>query len=163
MSCIPPRCMSSILFVTFLHHSLSVAPNTHSSWQWWRQSNQRWSSKERTGKSTSGWWVSTLSCYILLNVTRGMQTTALDACCTLWKSKAGLSKVRSPMWIFNLAMTTLRKVKEGVPTVAQRKRIWLGTMRLRVQSLASLSGLGIRELWCRPQMRLRSCIAVAVV
>ena len=38
-------------------------------------------------------------------------------------------------------------------------------MRIRVQSLASLSGSGIQhcyELWCRSQMRLRSCIVVAV-
>ena len=37
--------------------------------------------------------------------------------------------------------------------MAQRKRIQLGTTRLQVQSLASLSGLRIRrchELWCRP-------------
>ena len=37
--------------------------------------------------------------------------------------------------------------------MAQRKRIRLGTMRLRIQSRASLSGLRIqwcRELWCRP-------------
>ena len=54
----------------------------------------------------------------------------------------------------------------GVPIVVQWKRIQLGTMRLQVQSLASLSGLRIRccrELWCRLQTRLRSGIAVAVV
>ena len=52
------------------------------------------------------------------------------------------------------------------PVVVQRKRIRLGTMRLRVQSLASLSGLRIRhcrELWHRSQMRLGSDVAVAVV
>ena len=46
----------------------------------------------------------------------------------------------------------------GVPIMAQQKRIWLGMMRLRVQSLASLSGLGIQhchELWCRSQTRHR--------
>ena len=39
-------------------------------------------------------------------------------------------------------------------------------MRLQVRSLALLGGLRIqhcRELWCRSQMRLRSCVAVAVV
>ena len=54
----------------------------------------------------------------------------------------------------------------GVPIVAQWKQIRLGTMRLRIQSLALLSGLRIRcccELWCRSQMRLRSDVAVAVV
>ena len=41
----------------------------------------------------------------------------------------------------------------GVPVMAQQKQIRLGIMRLRVQSLASLSGLRIRrccELWPRP-------------
>ena len=57
-------------------------------------------------------------------------------------------------------------VKGWVPFVSQWKPIWLGTMKLRVWSLTSFSGLRIwhcRELWCRSQMRLRSCIAVAVV
>ena len=43
------------------------------------------------------------------------------------------------------------KAETGVPVVVQRKQIRLGTMRLRVQSLASLR-LRIwhcRELWCR--------------
>ena len=42
---------------------------------------------------------------------------------------------------------------EGIPVVAQRKRIRLGIRRLRVRSLASISGLRIWcccELWCRP-------------
>ena len=54
----------------------------------------------------------------------------------------------------------------GVPIVAQRKQIWLGSMRIQIQSLASLSGLRIQhfhELWCRPQMWLGSGVAVAVV
>jgi len=49
--------------------------------------------------------------------------------------------------------------------IAQRKRIRLGTMRLQVPSLASLSGLRIRlccDLWCRSQSRLGSRVAVAV-
>ena len=49
--------------------------------------------------------------------------------------------------------------------MAQQKRIQLGTMRLRVQSLASLSGLrirGCRELWCRLQTQLGSRVAMAV-
>ena len=52
----------------------------------------------------------------------------------------------------------------GVPTVAQGKRIQLGSTRLWAQSLASLSGLRIwccRELWCRSKMRLGSGFAVA--
>ncbi len=41
----------------------------------------------------------------------------------------------------------------------------LGTMRLRVQSLDSLSALRIQrchELWCRLQKRLRTRVAVAL-
>ena len=54
----------------------------------------------------------------------------------------------------------------AVPTVAQGKQIRLGSMRLHVRSLASVSGLGIRrcrELGCRLQTRLGSGVAVAVV
>ena len=50
--------------------------------------------------------------------------------------------------------------------MAQWKRIGLGTMRLWVRSLASLSGLGIWcfcELWRRSQAQLGSGIAVALV
>ena len=53
----------------------------------------------------------------------------------------------------------------GIPVLVQRKQIRLGTMRLRVQSLASLSELRIWhccELWCRFQTWLGSLIAVAV-
>ena len=54
----------------------------------------------------------------------------------------------------------------GVPIMEQWKRLQLGPMRLRVQSLALLSGLRIkhcRELWCGLKTRLGSCIAVALV
>ena len=50
--------------------------------------------------------------------------------------------------------------------MAQWKRIRLGTTRLPGRSLALLSGLRIqhcRELCCRLQTWLRSCIAMAVV
>ena len=59
----------------------------------------------------------------------------------------------------------VEKERQGVPIVSQRKIIQLGTTRLQVQSLASFSGLRIwhcHELWCRSQMWLGSCIAVAV-
>ena len=49
--------------------------------------------------------------------------------------------------------------------MAQWKGIRIGTMRLRVQFLASLSGLRIQhccELWCRPQIQLRSRIVLDV-
>ena len=58
------------------------------------------------------------------------------------------------------------KSASGVPVVAQQKWIWLVSMRMWVQSLASLSGLKSRhchELWCRFQMWLGSCVAVAMV
>ena len=60
----------------------------------------------------------------------------------------------------------LNHMPSGVPIVAQRKPVWLGTVRLRVPSLASLSGLRIlrgRALWCRSQTRLGSRVALAVV
>ena len=60
---------------------------------------------------------------------------------------------------------TTQNSKHGVPIVAQWKQIWLVTMRLRVRTLALLSGLRIRhchELWCRSQAWLGSCIAVVV-
>ena len=52
-------------------------------------------------------------------------------------------------------LTPLLKDNPRVPIVAQWKRIQLGTTRLRVPSLASLSGLRIQcccELWWRLQM-----------
>ena len=48
----------------------------------------------------------------------------------------------------------------GVPVVVQWKQIQVVSMRMRVPSLALLSGLGIQychELWCRSQTRLISC------
>ena len=59
-----------------------------------------------------------------------------------------------------------QKGVHGVPTMAQWKRIQLGTMSLQVWSLASLSGLWIwcgLELCCMLQTRVRPCIDVAVV
>ena len=53
----------------------------------------------------------------------------------------------------------------GVPIMARRKRIYLGSMRMQVQSLALFSRLRIWhccELWCRSQMQLGSGMAVAV-
>ena len=50
-----------------------------------------------------------------------------------------------------------------VQSVLLELLLWLS--RLRIQSLALLSGLRIwqcLELWCRSQMRLRSQVAVAV-
>ena len=69
-------------------------------------------------------------------------------------------------WHWDESVQTFLKQSYGVPVVAQRKWIWLASMRTQVQSLASLSGLRIRhrhELWCRSQIQLWSHIAVAVV
>ena len=52
-----------------------------------------------------------------------------------------------------------------VPPVAQWLTNPTGNHEVWVQSLALLSGLGIRgcrELGCRLQMQLRSCVAVAL-
>ena len=49
-------------------------------------------------------------------------------------------------------LTSFKKTHQGVPVVVQWKRIHLGTMRLHIRSLASLSGLRIGhccELCCR--------------
>ena len=57
-------------------------------------------------------------------------------------------------------VVTKRSFRSSV--VVQWKRIWLGTMRLPVWSLASLSGLRIRcccELWCRSKTWLRSWVS----
>ena len=54
----------------------------------------------------------------------------------------------------------------GVPVMVQQKWIRLGTMRLQVWSLESLSGLRIRhcnEMWYRLQTWLGSGIAMALV
>ena len=59
----------------------------------------------------------------------------------------------------------IKNIFHRVLITAQQKQIRLGTMRLQVQSLASLSELRIqhcRELWCRLQTRLGSCVSVAV-
>ena len=59
----------------------------------------------------------------------------------------------------SLRMLFLRLCGNGVPVVAQRKRIQLGTMRLQVRSLALLSGLRIQhchELWYTLQTWLGS-------
>ena len=50
--------------------------------------------------------------------------------------------------------------------MVQLKQIQLVSMRMQVQSLASLSGSGTwccHELWCRSQTRLGSRVAVAMV
>ena len=49
--------------------------------------------------------------------------------------------------------------------MAQQKRIRLGTMKLRVRSLASVTGLRIRrchDLWCRSQTWLGCGVAMAL-
>ena len=72
---------------------------------------------------------------------------------------------RNILSLYTIQRYSFKKGWVGVPFVAQRKRIQLGTMRFPVRSLASLSGLRIPcccELWCRSQMRLGSDVAVAV-
>ena len=63
-------------------------------------------------------------------------------------------------------LSAVNKVILRVPVVAQQKRIQLVFLRMRVRSLALLSGLRIwrfRELWCRSHMRLGAHVAVAMV
>ena len=68
--------------------------------------------------------------------------------------------------IVQLEEMKARKCVLGVPIMAQLKQSQLGSLRLQVQSLTSLSGLRIwhcSELWCSLHMQLGSGIAVAVV
>ena len=72
---------------------------------------------------------------------------------------------RSDLRSYGRTLLAFENGLSGVPAVVQQKRIRLGTMRLWVPSLASLSGLKIwrcHELWYRSQRQLRSGIAVAV-
>ena len=51
----------------------------------------------------------------------------------------------------------------GVPIVGQRAKTQLVSMRMRVPSLASFSGLRVRccrELWCKSQAWLESSVAI---
>ena len=62
----------------------------------------------------------------------------------------------------SLCLSPVRE--QRVPIVAQWKQTELVSMRMRVQSLTSLSGLRIwccHELWCRLQMQIGSHVAVA--
>ena len=78
-----------------------------------------------------------------------------------WECKL-VQPLRKTVWRF------LRKLKieilEFLPWLSYQQTR-LASMKTRVQSLGSLSGLRIwhcHELWCRLQMRLGSCVAVAV-
>ena len=79
--------------------------------------------------------------------------------CFIWKLLRIHSLLLRSKWLLHMK-------SRGVPVVAQWKWIRLGTMRLWVQSLASVSGLRIwhcLEMWCRSQTRLGSGIPVALV
>ena len=70
------------------------------------------------------------------------------------------------IWYFLLYELLLKIFIGRVPVITHRKRIWPGTMRFQVPSLAWLSRLKIwccRELWCRSPTWLGFHIAVAVV
>ena len=91
-----------------------------------------------------------------------------------WNLNTWFAVPHSPMascvvWRKYLAFSDLNfcvSKMEGAPFMAQQLTTQLVSMRMGVQSLASLCGLGIRcchELRCRSQMRLESHVAVAVV
>ena len=70
------------------------------------------------------------------------------------------------IYIYLERESTHKNNKAGVPVMAQWRRIRLGTMRLRVRSLALFSGVRIwrcHELWCGSWTRLGSGVAVAVI
>ena len=88
-------------------------------------------------------------------------------------AEKAFDKIQHPFTIKTLTKVStegtylnLIKVIYGVPIMAQQKQIQLGTMRMRVRSLASLRGLRIQrchELWCRWQTWPGSHVTVAVV
>ena len=84
----------------------------------------------------------------------------------LWCRPAATALILPLAWELPYAMdVALKRRKMGVPVVAHRKRIQLGTMRLQVRSLVLLIGLRMRhchKLWYRSQTRLGSGVAVAV-
>ena len=69
------------------------------------------------------------------------------------------------LYLFSFILSVSKGII-GAPIMVHWKWIQLISIRRRVQSLASLSGLGIqncRELWCSSQTWLRSWVTVAVV
>ena len=75
-----------------------------------------------------------------------------------------VSQTEKDIICYHLYMES-KKTDTGLPVVVLRKQIQLGTMRLKVRSLALLRGLRLRhcrELWCRSQMWLGYRIAVAL-
>ena len=80
-----------------------------------------------------------------------------------WTRTFALPRLCKALYVY--LSSAIEMLGVGVPLVVQQKRIRVGTMRLRRQSLASFSGLRIghcRELWCRSKTQLGSCVAVAV-
>ena len=86
----------------------------------------------------------------------------IGTCQHTWLSSSTLQDVEVQMQHDSINMKLKNMHKQGLPVVAQRKRIRLVSMRLWAWSLASGIQHG-HELWRRSQTRLRSCVAVAVV
>ena len=87
-------------------------------------------------------------------------------CSKIFSMKKGICRVICIVISCTLCMYIyIRKQLWEFPSWCSGYQIWLGTMRLRVRSLASLSGLRIWcccELWYRSQTLLGSGIAVAL-
>ena len=81
-----------------------------------------------------------------------------------WKARVIINWFNDIWYIYPLFMSLVsvswfqefehqkKNNQSGIPIVAQQKRIWPASMRMQVQSLASLSGLRIQhghELWWR--------------
>ena len=68
----------------------------------------------------------------------------------VWSALTQEKEIRIYLLKGKLSRNALKYKSQGVPVEAKQKRIRLGTMRLQVRSLASLSGLRIQcchELW----------------
>ena len=82
-----------------------------------------------------------------------------------WMSTPPKKKLRGTESLADILSYFIEKNAFWSSHRSQAETIQIGTIRLQVQSLASLSGLRIhccRELWCRSQLWLRSCVFVAV-
>ena len=87
----------------------------------------------------------------------------IQYCRELWcrlQTRLGSAPIRPLAWEPPYAAEAAQRNSK------KKKELEVVSMRIQVQSLASLSGSGIQpslELWCRSQTWLGSCVAVAVV